>query len=371
MAILKAVNVRVGRNANLKGIINYVLQPKKTEEQLTTGLCCDVPNALETMTETKKIFQKTKGRQYYHFVQSFPPNENITAKQAHSIAVMFAEKCKKFMGYELVIATHKDRDHIHTHFILNSVNFLDGHKFHITRKELALMKEMQNQICIKNGFSPAPEKGFDMFGKKRETPISFNTKLYKVLTKVKQFGLNSYIQNCCDAFIQSIKMAQNKDQFIQLMHAQGFDTNWKENKKHITFTDIKLKASGVKKCKVRLNKLSQYFPTLKEYKTKEDILNGITRYSNSAITRNNNRYSASTDNQNKSNIGRTSELIDFNSRFEQYASECDRKRSEQSTNTNHRLTESSSSIVPGKHEIEYPEVGHEFNDNEISGGISR
>ena len=53
MAILKAVNVKVGRNASLKGIINYVLQPKKTEEQLSTGFCCDVPKALETFNDTK------------------------------------------------------------------------------------------------------------------------------------------------------------------------------------------------------------------------------------------------------------------------------------------------------------------------------
>ncbi|MDY3722647.1 MAG: relaxase/mobilization nuclease domain-containing protein [Treponema sp.] len=158
MAILKVVNVRVGKNANLKGIINYVLQPKKTEEQLTSGYCCDVPNALETFMETKQCFGKTRGRQYYHFVQSFPPNENITAKQAHDVAVKFAERCKKFRGFEMIIVTHKDRDHLHTHFLMNSVSFVDGHKFHITRKELALMKELQNQICIEMGYSAAPKK---------------------------------------------------------------------------------------------------------------------------------------------------------------------------------------------------------------------
>ena len=61
MAILKAVNVKVGRNTSLKGIINYVLQPKKTEEQLSTGFCCDVPNALETFNDTKDFFGKMRG----------------------------------------------------------------------------------------------------------------------------------------------------------------------------------------------------------------------------------------------------------------------------------------------------------------------
>ena len=123
MAVFKAINVKVGKNANLKGIINYVLKPAKTEEQLTTGFFCDVPNALETFMKTKKNFNKLKGRQYYHFMQSFPPIENITAQKAHEAAVKFVKKCAKFRGFEMIIVTHKDRDHLHTHFVMNSVNF--------------------------------------------------------------------------------------------------------------------------------------------------------------------------------------------------------------------------------------------------------
>ena len=118
MAILKAVNVKIGKNASLKGIINYVLQKEKTEEHLTTGICCDVPIALETFLDTKQGFGKLTGRQYYHFVQSFPPNENITTQQAHELAIKFVESCKKLRGFEILVVTHKDRKHIHTHFII-------------------------------------------------------------------------------------------------------------------------------------------------------------------------------------------------------------------------------------------------------------
>ena len=129
MAVFKAINVKVGKNANLKGIINYVLKPSKTEEQLTTGFYCDVPNALESFMKTKKDFNKLKGRQYYHFVQSFQPTENITAQQAHEVAVKFADECAKFRGFEMIIVTHKDRDHLHTHFVMNSVNFCTATSF--------------------------------------------------------------------------------------------------------------------------------------------------------------------------------------------------------------------------------------------------
>ena len=109
-----------------------------------------VPETLKTFTETKQCFGKLKGRQYYHFTQSFPPNENITAEQAHEAALKFAEECRKFWGYEILVVTHKDKDHLHTHFVMNSVSFIDGQKFHMSRKELSAMKESQNQICTAN-----------------------------------------------------------------------------------------------------------------------------------------------------------------------------------------------------------------------------
>lgn len=326
MAVLKAVNVKVGKNARLKGIINYVLQPKKTEEQLTTGFCCDVPNALETFMDTKQCFGKLKGRQYYHFVQSFPPNENITAQQAHDAAVKFAEKCKKFWGFEMIIVTHKDRDHLHTHFVMNSVSFVDGHKFHITRKELAAMKELQNQICVELGYSAAPKKGFDMFGNKRTKVTANNAKTFRTLKMAEAKLKDSYLMDCKEAFLKSIKMAKTKDQFIQLMHAQGFETEWKDNKKHITFTDVKRKEAGESKCKVRIHKLAQYFPELKDFKTKEDLLNGIQRNNTNRIESDNNGPSVTGINSNQSEAGRTPELIDFNKGFEDYSARVDKER---------------------------------------------
>ena len=120
-----------------------------TEDKLVTGFGVDIPQAFDMMMETKKIFGKLTGRQYYHLVQSFAQNENITPAQAHEVGIKFVEECKKLWGFELILATHIDRKHIHNHFVFNSVNFVHGHKFHITRKEL------QNQICIKMGFSAA------------------------------------------------------------------------------------------------------------------------------------------------------------------------------------------------------------------------
>ena len=326
MAILKAVNVKVGRKASLKGIINYVLQPHKTEEQLVTGICCDVPKALETFLDTKKLFGKEKGRQYYHLVQSFPPNENLTAEQAHEAALKFAEACKKFWGFEMLVVTHKDRKHLHSHFVINSVSFIDGRKFHITRKELAAMKELQNQICVQLGYSPAPKKGFDIFGKLRKKARADNSKTFHALSKSESGGEKSYLRDCANSIIKAIKLAHTKEQFIQLMKAQGFDTDWKDNKKHVVFCAKKLRAKGVKKCKVRLKKLSQYFPELKDFKSKEDLLNGIVNR-RIVIT-----GIASDEREN----GTAEKGYDFNAEYERYSAQVDRERAERAAEENSR-----------------------------------
>lgn len=325
MAILKAVNVKIGRNANLKGIINYVLQSQKTEERLTYGYCCDVPEALNTMNETKSVFGKTKGRQYYHFIHSFPPTEKITPQDAHNVAIKFVEQCKKFWGFEMILATHKDRKHIHTHFVMNSVSFIDGHKFHITKKELAEMKELQNQICISLGFSKAPQKGVDMFGKKRNRPSVSRTKSFFVFKKHNDKQIESYVMDCSRALERAVKMAHNKEQFILLMKSQGFETEWKDSKKHITFTDINRKENGEKKYKIRLQKLSDYFPNIHDYSTKEELINEF----NENIITSANRTSHTRKYGDKRKTRAASKRLDFNSEYEQFSAKCNKKCSVQ------------------------------------------
>ncbi len=76
----------------------------------------------------KELWGKTDGRTYKHYVQSYHEDEEITPEQAHKNAVELAEHTKAWKGHEVLIATHIDKGHIHTHFIVNSVNYENGHK---------------------------------------------------------------------------------------------------------------------------------------------------------------------------------------------------------------------------------------------------
>lgn len=186
------------------------------------------------------------------------------------------------------------------------------------------MKAFQNQICIKLGYSPAPKKGFDMFGQKRQNARADNSKTYHVLKKAKANNQKSYLMDCAEAIKKSLKIAKSKDQFIALMKAQGFETEWKDNKKHIVFKDKKREQQGEKKCKTRLYKLAQFFPELKDFKTKEDLLNGIIRNTNNKSD--NRRPVVAADHSDKSESGTDTELIDFNSGYEEYSARVDKER---------------------------------------------
>lgn len=113
MAILKAVNSR----ASLGNAVRYITKKEKTEAKLISGFNCREDNPLAQMMMTKKLWGKTGGRQYKHFIISFAKDENISHDEAHNIALEFTEKWHKLKGFEVCLATHKDREHIHSHFI--------------------------------------------------------------------------------------------------------------------------------------------------------------------------------------------------------------------------------------------------------------
>ena len=140
---VKAVSLK----SPIKTAIAYVSKEEKTNQKLLSGYNLTAPETTyEEMQITKEVWNKTDGRTYKHYVQSFAPDEEITPEQAHNIAKQFVENCQQFKGFELLIATHQDREHIHTHFILNSVSFEDGHKFQQKSAEFQEMKDLSDKI---------------------------------------------------------------------------------------------------------------------------------------------------------------------------------------------------------------------------------
>lgn len=224
MGIFKAVS----SGANLRRAINYVTDPKKSAPELISGKDCDPERAAEDMQKTKQAFGKEGGREYKHYVQSFSPDEQITPEEAHKIAVKMAEK--SFPGHEVLIATHIDKDHIHSHLIVNSVNFENGRKLHMSNQDLQNLKDYSDQLCRDAGKTVC-EKGI------RNEIDAPDAKKYRALERGIKGEYKSYVLDCHDSVNNARKNAINRADFIEKMEEKGYKTTWTDERKYITFED--------------------------------------------------------------------------------------------------------------------------------------
>jgi len=147
-----AVTKILPRNARLDQAIQYVLNGDKTDSQnLTYHQNCDPGWEYQQMMDTKRAVGKMEGRQCYHIIQSFKPGE-VTPELALEIAKEFA--AEYLSDYEVVIGTHIDRDHIHSHLVFNSVNGQTGKKYHITEQEYyRQIRAISDRLCREHGLS--------------------------------------------------------------------------------------------------------------------------------------------------------------------------------------------------------------------------
>ncbi|RNC62907.1 MAG: hypothetical protein AWM53_01833 [Candidatus Dichloromethanomonas elyunquensis] len=134
---------------NLKGLQNvleYAAREDKTEMQYyVTGINCDPSTAYKQMSQTKLQFQKQDGILAFHGYQSFAPGE-ATPETAHTIGVKLAQEL--WGGrFEVVVSTHLDKNHLHNHFVLNSVSFADGKRYYDNKATYAQLRQASDRLC--------------------------------------------------------------------------------------------------------------------------------------------------------------------------------------------------------------------------------
>ena len=145
MAILKGLSSR----ATPQKIVAYLTKEEKTEKKLISGKDCSPGSIVQEFRATKELYDKTGGVQYHHMIQSFSPKDNITAAKAHELGLELAEK--KFKGHEVFVVTHRDKEHIHNHLVINSVSFEDGKKYQSNRTSMIELKKASNRQCEREG----------------------------------------------------------------------------------------------------------------------------------------------------------------------------------------------------------------------------
>ena len=254
MAVIKAVSSKAG----IGQALDYVTKEEKTEDKLVSGLHCEPDTVKDEMAATKELWGKTGGRTYKHFVQSYHEDEHITPEQAHQNAVELAKGTEAWKGHEVLIATHIDRGHIHTHFIVNSVNFEDGHKLQWSKADLQNLKDRCNEQSRQQGLH-VPEKGKTFSGDEREETVAWNKETYNLLKQAEKGEVKSYVQDTALAVMDCRETATSREDFIDQMKARGYGVDWQDSHKYITFTDLERQSQGEKQCKVRNNKLEKYY----------------------------------------------------------------------------------------------------------------
>ena len=210
----------------LGGVKRYVEQEKKMLDpsgaRLVSGQNCTPQFADKEFLATRMVYHKDSPVYFYHYTQSFSPNENIDGKAAHDIAKEFAARA--WPDSEVLIATHIDAAHIHSHFIVNAVCYESGKMLRQGPNTLKGLRQISDEICRAHGLSvlaPNPEQKSN----------GMSAREYRVAEKKLswKFALMATIDEC-------IAYAGSREEFMELMKSVGYDVKWTDERKYITYT---------------------------------------------------------------------------------------------------------------------------------------
>lgn len=212
---------------NVNRAINYITKDEKTLKHLVNGILCNPDSAFDEMMFTKNMYNKTDGRQFVHFVHSYHPNENITPELAHIISLKLLEE-KRFEGFEILVATHIDKNHLHTHFILNTVNIETGKKWQQSNEDLEQLKRKSNKLCYEYGLKHSFVNTKNNKFINRE---SYSSEEYRARKKGRSWKYEIWL-----TINECIKISTSKEEFIMNMEKLGYKVRWVDERKNITFT---------------------------------------------------------------------------------------------------------------------------------------
>ncbi len=254
----------------LRKVLDYTQQDVKTERQFyVTGLNCDPATAYQQMGRTKRQYQKQDGILAFHGYQAFAPEE-ATPETAHAIGVKLA---KELWGdrFEMVVSTHLDKNHLHNHFVLNSVSFKDGKRYYDNNASYALMRKTSDRLCREYALSVI------------ENPQRGKSRHYAEW-KAEREGKPTWRGLIREDMDKAITAAMTFTQFIAALRKQGYEI--KTGVKHMAVRPlgkerfVRLKTLGddyteeAIKQRILQNRIPQRPPPLPEPKRKRCTFKG-------------------------------------------------------------------------------------------------
>ncbi len=209
----------------MKGVMEYCAQDKKvrdptTDRRLVSGINCNGEDAFTEFMATKHAYGQTQGFKFFHYDQSFHPEEKLSHAQAHEIALEFAAQA--WPGHEVQVCTHCDTDKVHSHFVINAVSFETGKKLRQTPQTLKQLRQLSDGICMAHGLSTL--KPYENSGR------NISTREYRAAAKGQswKFRLMADIN-------AAMQHSGSREDFMYHMKKRGYGLTWTKERKYITF----------------------------------------------------------------------------------------------------------------------------------------
>ena len=254
MATVNFIPYRSQSATALGKVAEYVSQEDKTLDeqsrtQLVSGISCSPQFAVQEFRTVRAAHRKESPVWFYHYTQSFSPDEPITGRRAHEVAKEFAEKA--WPDSQILVATHVDAHHIHSHFIVNAVCFESGYMLRQGPTTLKRLRKLSDEICQAHGLSILPPNP----PKHSKEP---GTREYRSMEKNESWKMQLII-----TIEDAMTVARSSEHFIRLLKQKGYQVKWTNERKSITYTT----PSGMR---CRDNKLHEekFFKGAMEYEFK-------------------------------------------------------------------------------------------------------
>ena len=252
MATVKEVRNTIKSHQYISDSIVYILSPENrsgTEKCFKATFLNCVDNGIAGLSdqfyEIRRVFNKDSDILAHHYIQSFSPNEKITPELVHQIGTELAQKMAP--GFQVIVSTHVDKDHLHNHILINSVSFETGLKWKGNGATLNAMRSESDKLCRQYGLTTIDRhsgfRGID-----------------QATQKLAEKG-ESWKVELCRVLDEAVMMCNTKNEFYAYMKRKGFEIT-RYTDRHITFQKI-----GETK-KIRANTLAEQFG--KDY-TKERL----------------------------------------------------------------------------------------------------
>lgn len=203
----------------LRDVVAYAKDGEKTERELfCEGIHCNPQTAREQFITVKEQFDKPDGIQAYHGYLSFEETD-ITPELAQQVGMAFAER---MWGdrFQVLVTTHLNTEHLHCHFVVNSVSFRDGKRLQNKEKAWWYFRHIADEVCLEHGLSVV------------QNPEAYQSP--RILTQKDKAGMPTRYNLARAALDEAIAMSHNLRQLEYHLSEMGYALGSNPKRKYWT-----------------------------------------------------------------------------------------------------------------------------------------